>query len=147
MDNETSQPIYVVRVSGNVIYERMCIFPSEPAIDDVLDCGGGTVAPVTLEPVNVCNGCELIIPYTSGRPEVRKMHVLLLHALGQKKCLSEASLKEIESLPGIGPSRARTISSFILSGRYRDGERWPAGIGKRTLEVLWNYFDDCRGRR
>jgi competence ComEA-like helix-hairpin-helix protein len=67
-----------------------------------------------------------------GEPRVKRL------LFGERLRLADATVDELETLPGIGPERARAIAAALAGRRVRTLEELEAvpGIGPATLERL-----------
>ncbi len=142
------EKIFIARVEGNVVEPLICTFTEKPHFSDLIACGSGLVVPVDLEKnVEVCNGCRAYVPYPDEQPGQKPMHVQVLRALGLKKCLRDASVRELSTIPGIGPSRAALIAGDIASGAFSRGEPWPRGVGVKTTGRIFEYYRRCKNEQ
>ena len=140
------QPV-PVHVSGAVAHPGVVLVPPGSIVKDAIGAAGGALPGAALDRVNLASavqpGDQVFVPGPPS-PTVPAASGTIPAALPQAGTLAvnEASARELEALPGIGPVLAANIISYREAhgpfGRVEDLLRVP-GIGPAKLEQIREY--------
>lgn len=158
----TKAPI-AVHVIGAVPRPGLYEFAEGARVQDAIDAAGGMLAEASLDALNLAalleDGQKLVIPYQDGRevstegetvdlPSVEETDPMLSEAPAESGAvesgielvnINTASLDELNSLPGIGPTIAQRIIDYReVNGLFSTIEDLMnvSGIGPSTFEEL-----------
>lgn len=157
-DKSTTIKIYV---SGAVLRPGLYDVPIGSRADDVVLLAGGMTNEADSQRVNLAqklkDGMQVNVPF---RKSVKDYHYTNGHAkksngsdknyynknaigLEKKININTASAKELEALPGIGPSMAKRIVAFRQGKSFSKIEdlKQIQGIGKAKLEMLREFIE------
>jgi len=138
----TPHPLQVY-VSGAVTYPDVYELPTESIIKDAIEAAGGATSEADLDRINlaqsVANGQHLYVPKQGEEnPPVSpptEPSGTTSGTTGGKININTASQTEIETLPGIGPSKAQGIIENRPYDSLEDIKRVP-GIGEGTFKSI-----------
>jgi competence protein ComEA len=138
----TPAPVRVY-VSGAVTHPDVYELPPESIIKDAIEAAGGATNEADLDRINlalsVADGQHIYVPHQGEEsPPISPPTEPPDTASGQtggKININTASQSEIESLPGIGPSRAQGIIEARPYDSIEDIQKVP-GIGEVTFQKL-----------
>lgn len=148
-----------VYVSGAVVRPGLYDLPSGSRADDAVTAAGGMTQEADVTRVNLAlklkDGVQVNVPYQKKKYEkqyrdsfnksyANKKSSLLYNDVSKQTGhvgtvnINTASAKELEALPGIGPSMAKRIISYRNSHSFNQIEDLlkVQGIGKAKLEML-----------
>ncbi len=145
----TKAPI-AVHVTGAVPRPGMYELGEGSRVQDAIDAAGGLLASADADSINLAafleDGQKLTIPYKAGQqPEQQSNSVFPTEQPGQSTGTGErinintASLEELDSLPGIGPTTAQNILDYRQeNGPFQEIEDLlqVPGIGPSTYENI-----------
>jgi competence protein ComEA len=118
-----------VYVSGAVNSPDVYELPAESIVKDAIEAAGGATSEADLDCINlalsVVDGQHIYVPHR-GEESAKA---------GGKVNINTASQSEIETLPGIGPSRAQGIIENRPYESIEDIQKVP-GIGEATFQKL-----------
>ena len=149
---QTPEPI-LVQISGKVVSPGIYPLPQDARLQDLIDLAGGLTADAD---ENRVNGAALlrdgdyfyipdvdeIIPETASNSPV-KLNVDPDSEFVYPLDLNTATQEALESLPGIGPSKAEDILAYRdAHGRFTSVDELVnvSGIGEVTVESLRDYL-------
>ena len=138
----TPPPVQVY-VSGAVTHPDVYELPTESIIKDAIEAAGGATSEADLDRINlalsVVDGQHIYVPHQGEEsPPIGPPTEPPDTASGQaggKININTASQSEIETLPGIGPSRAQGIIEARLYDSIEEIQKVP-GIGEVTFQKL-----------
>ncbi len=150
----TEAPI-AVDVIGAVARPGLYEFPSSARVQDALDAAGGLLTEADATSLNLAalleDGQQLNIPYLTGSQPVVDTTVLELPSSVtavptndpnlELININTATLEELDSLPGIGPTTAQKIIDYrTINGPYAtlDSIMNVSGIGPSTFDSIKN---------
>jgi competence protein ComEA len=135
----STQGVYTVYVTGEVAHpQTMVSLPSGSRVEDAINAAGGATGNADLSRVNLSqmlnDGDQVHIPPLVGDDiqTPTPNHLPLVH-------INSATLEELDTLPGIGPSLAQAIIDYRTDdGPFRslDDLDNVSGIGPATLEDI-----------
>ncbi len=160
----TEAPI-TVHVVGAVARPGLYKLPENARVQDALDAAGGLLTSANPGALNlaekITDGQQLNIPYKDGMAPVDDLG-LDLPGDGsddgggdlpfEEVCdpdlidINQASLEELQTLPGIGPATAQKIINYRDENGYFvsvDDLLLVSGIGPATLEEIIDYITVC----
>jgi len=138
----TPPPVQVY-VSGAVTHPDVYELPTESIIKDAIEVAGGATSEADLDRINlalpVADGQHIYVPQRGEEsppisPPTESSSTTSGQAEG-KININTASQSEIETLPGIGPSRAQGIIENRPYDSIEDIQKVP-GIGEVTFQKL-----------
>jgi len=138
----TPRPVQVY-VSGAVTHPDVYELPPESIIKDAIETAGGATSEADLDRINlalsVADGQHIYVPHQGEEsppisPPTEPPYTASGQA-GSKININTASQSEIETLPGIGPSRAQGIIDDRPYNSIEDIQKVP-GIGEVTFQKL-----------
>jgi competence protein ComEA len=148
----TEAPIEV-HVIGAVLRPDLYKFPEGARVQDAIDAAGGLLAEANVDALNLArlleDGEQLNIPYKAGsEPVDSRSPALELPGATEAPAansdlinVNTATLEELDTLPGIGPSTAQKIIDYRnQNGPFSVVEDLlnVSGIGPATLENIRN---------
>lgn len=150
----TEAPI-AVDVIGAVARPGLYEFPPSARVQDALDAAGGMLAEGDTSSLNLAalleDGQQLSIPYKTGSAPVVDTTVIELPSSVtavptndpnlELININTATLEELDSLPGIGPTTAQKIVDYrTTNGPYAtlDSIMNVSGIGPSTFDSIKN---------
>lgn len=141
----TPQPIRI-HVNGAVRYPGVYTLPPGSIVQDAVDLAGGTTDSADMRNTNLASPLsdgELVYIYSSSELETGSNNPTSPENPNTAKLnLNTATLSELETLPGIGPSLAEEIVNFRSEhGPFEivDDLLEVSGIGPAKLEQLKDY--------
>ena len=138
----TPPPVQVY-VSGAVTHPDVYELPTESIVKDAIEAAGGAASEADLDRINlalpVVDGQHIYVPQRGEEsppisPPTESSSTTSGQAEG-KININTASQSEIETLPGIGPSRAQGIIENRPYDSIEDIQQVP-GIGEVTFQKL-----------
>lgn len=138
----TPPPVQVY-VSGAVTHPDVYELPTESIVKDAIEAAGGATGEADLDRINlalsVADGQHIYVPKQDEEsppisPPTQPSDATSGQA-GGKVNINTASQSEIETLPGIGPSRAQGIIEGRPYDNVEDIQKVP-GIGEVTFQKL-----------
>jgi competence protein ComEA len=132
-----------VYVSGAVNSPDVYELPAESIVKDAIEAAGGATSEADLDCINlalsVADGQHIYVPHRGEEsppvnPPTEPTGTTSAKA-GGKVNINTASQSEIETLPGIGPSRAQGIIENRPYESIEDIQKVP-GIGEATFQKL-----------
>ena len=138
----TPPPVQVY-VSGAVTHPDVYELPTESIVKDAIEAAGGATSEADLDRINlalpVADGQHVYVPKLGEEsppisPPTESSSTTSGQA-GGKININTASQSEIETLPGIGPSRAQGIIENRPYDSIEDIQQVP-GIGEVTFQKL-----------
>lgn len=138
----TPPPVQVY-VSGAVTHPDVYELPTESIVKDAIEAAGGTTSEADLDRINlalpVADGQHIYVPKQGEEsppisPPTESSSTTSGQAEG-KININTASQSEIETLPGIGPSRAQGIIENRPYDSIEDIQQVP-GIGEVIFQKL-----------
>jgi len=138
----TPPPVQVY-VSGAVTHPDVYELPTESIVKDAIEAAGGATSEADLDRINlalpVADGQHVYVPQRGEEsppisPPTESSSTTSGQAEG-KININTASQSEIETLPGIGPSRAQGIIENRPYDSIEDIQKVP-GIGEVTFQKL-----------
>jgi len=138
----TPPPVQVY-VSGAVTHPDVYELPTESIVKDAIEAAGGATSEADLDRINlallVADGQHIYVPQQGEEsppvsPPTEPTGTTSAEAEG-KVNINTASQSEIETLPGIGPSRAQGIIENRPYESIEDIQKVP-GIGEATFQKL-----------
>lgn len=138
-NEEPSQEVIKVDVKGEVSRPGVYPMPNGSRVNDVIEAAGGMKASADPASVNLALRLqdEMVIHVTST--QVHDLLDTTTSSLVEKISINQASVSEIETLNGIGPSKAAAIVTYREeNGPFSSVEDLVdvPGIGEKTLENL-----------
>lgn len=138
----TPPPVQVY-VSGAVTHPDVYELPTESIVKDAVEAAGGATSEADLDRINlalpVADGQHVYVPQQGEEsPPISPPTESSSTTSGQAKGkinINTASQSEIETLPGIGPSRAQGIIEARPYESIEDIQQVP-GIGEVTFQKL-----------
>lgn len=148
----TEAPI-AVHVIGAVARPGLYEFPSGTRVQDAIDAAGGLLAEANSDSLNLAalleDGQQLSIPYKAGSEPVITTNTLELPSSVTPTSTADpnvelvnintATVEELDSLPGIGPTTAQKIIDYrTANGPFTTLESIMnvSGIGPSTFEDI-----------
>ncbi|MBC8263335.1 MAG: helix-hairpin-helix domain-containing protein [Anaerolineales bacterium] len=138
----TPRPLQVY-VSGAVTRPDVYVLSAESIIKDAIEAAGGATIEADLDRINlalsVADGQHIYVPRQGEEsppvdPPTRTSDVISVEA-GGKININTASQSEIETLPGIGPSKAQGIIEHRPYDSIEEIQKVP-GIGEGTFKNI-----------
>jgi competence protein ComEA len=136
LPSPTPQTI-TVYVSGAVTAPGTYTLPENSRIQAAIQAAGGFLPSAEKETLNLAarlfDGVQIIVPARGGES----------HAVGGKININTATLEELDSLPGIGPTTAQNILDYRRTfGAFQSIEEIQnvTGIGPTTYEEIRDYI-------
>jgi competence protein ComEA len=129
-----------VYVSGAVARPDVYVLPPNSVVKDALSSAGGSLPRADLSQINLAREVfdqqHVHVPLIGETPPAQ-----LAPPAAGPSCVNvnAASLEELETLPGIGPTYSRAIIEYRqANGPFRDVEELAQvrGIGPTTLELI-----------
>ena len=137
--------ILMIDVKGAIAYPGVYEIHMGARINDAIELAGGFADDADQSQVNLAQKVQdemvILIPYIDDGAEMAASN-LSVHSEGKVR-INYATQEEIESLPGIGPSKAQAILKHREeNGFFRNAEDLlqVSGIGEKTLENLRDYL-------
>lgn len=148
----TPEPI-LVQISGKVVSPGIYSLQQDARLQDLIDLAGGLAADADKNRVNgaallrdgdyfYIPGVDETIPETAANSPVN-LNVDLDSEYDYPLDLNTATQEALESLPGIGPTKAEDIIAYRdLHGRFASVDELTnvSGIGEVTVESLREYL-------
>jgi competence protein ComEA len=142
-----TQPPLVVHVIGAVPRPGVYEFAEGSRVEDAIQAAGGLLAQAEVSFINLAapleDGQQLDIPFKDGAPPSGPFseEPLATQNANQSELINinEASLDELDTLPGIGPTTAEKIIEYReLNGPFQNIEDIMnvSGIGPATFEEI-----------
>lgn len=144
---ETAQPELAVHVKGAVEEPGLYYLPADSRVADAVEAAGGMLPEADTDRLNLAafltDGAQIVI-HTVGEQEEGVINgdgagssagVALIN-------INTASLAQLESLPGIGETKAQAILDYREShGDFATVEQLTrvSGIGQHTMEAIRDY--------
>ena len=149
---KTPEPI-LVQISGKVVSPGIYSLQQDARLQDLIDLAGGLAADADKNRVNgaallrdgdyfYIPGVDETIPETAANSPVN-LNVDLDSEYDYPLDLNTATQEALESLPGIGPTKAEDIIAYRdLHGRFTSVDELSnvSGIGEVTVESLREYL-------
>ena len=138
----TPRPLRVY-VSGAVTHADVYELPAESIVKDAIEAAGGATSEADLDRINlalsVADGQHIYVPKLGEEsppisPPTEPSDIASGKA-GSKININTASQSEIESLPGIGPSKAQGIIENRPYNSIEEIKKVP-GIGEATFQQI-----------
>lgn len=138
----TPRPLQVY-VSGAVAHPDVYELPAESIVKDAIEVAGGATSEADLDRINlalsVTNGQHIYVPKRGEEnppisPPTQPSGTASVKT-GGKININTASQSEIETLPGIGPSKAQGIIENRPYDSIEDIQKVP-GIGEGTFQKI-----------
>jgi len=138
----TPRPLQVY-VSGAVTHPDVYELPTESIVKDAIEAAGGATSEADLDRINlalyVADGQHIYVPRRGEEsppisPPTQPSGTASGKA-GSKININTASQSEIETLPGIGPSRAQGVIENRPYDSIEEIQKVP-GIGEGTFQKL-----------
>ena len=149
---ETPTPIQA-QISGEVVAPGIYALAKNFRLGDLVECAGGLTAHADVDRINLAalvrDGDYFYIPAADEEiPETASNAPGNLNTIQNPDYnypidLNEASQEALESIPGIGPSKAEDILAYKTEiGRFSSLDELlnVSGIGETTLESLIDYL-------
>ncbi|MBO8156016.1 MAG: helix-hairpin-helix domain-containing protein [Bacillaceae bacterium] len=138
-ETEMITPIIMVDVKGAVQYPGVYETTADARVKDVIEMAGGMTGDANQQSVNLAQRVydEMVI-YVASNDENEVMQIQVGFESGKVR-INTAEKGKIESLPGIGPSKAEAIIQYRKEhGPFKKLEDLlnVSGIGPKTLEKL-----------
>ncbi len=142
-----TQPPLVVHVIGAVPRPGVYELPEGSRIQDAIQAAGGLLAQAEVSFINLAapleDGQQLDIPYKDGAPASDPFSDEPQATLDVNQSelidINTASVEELDTLPGIGPTTAQKIIEYReVNGPFQDIEDIMnvSGIGPATFEEI-----------
>lgn len=137
----TPRPLRVY-VSGAVNRPDVYELPADSIVKDAIEAAGGTTSEADLDRINlalsVADGQHIYVPKRGEEnPPVSPAESLRISSIKTegKININTASQSELETLPGIGPSKAKAIIEHRPYTSVEEIKRVP-GIGEATFQQI-----------
>jgi competence protein ComEA len=144
-DTQKNSDVYI-DIKGQVAKPGVYILKSDNRIQDVINLAGGFLSDAETKSVNLAQKLtdEMVI-YVPKKGEIES-NVVPTSQQGsvEKLNINSADVADFDSLPGIGPSKAKNIIEFRDSqGGFKSIEELKEvnGIGESTFEKLKDLID------
>ncbi|MDF2945637.1 MAG: hypothetical protein K0S51_316 [Bacillales bacterium] len=144
-DTQKNSDVYI-DIKGQVAKPGVYILKSDNRIQDVINLAGGFLSDAETKSVNLAQKLtdEMVI-YVPKKGEI-EANVVPTSQQGsvEKLNINSADVADFDSLPGIGPSKAKNIIEFRDSqGGFKSIEELKEvnGIGESTFEKLKDLID------
>ena len=142
LPSPTSCPLRVY-VSGAVAQPDVYELPAGSIVKDAIEAAGGATSEADLDRINlalsVADGQHIYVPRQGEEipliSQPTKPSVTTSSKAGGQININTASQSEIETLPGIGPSKAQGIIENRPYGSIEEIKKVP-GIGEATFQKL-----------
>ncbi|AZO94985.1 helix-hairpin-helix domain-containing protein [Halocella sp. SP3-1] len=140
----------IIHIAGEVKQSGVYELPGDARVIDAVMAAGGETSYADLDSMNlaspVFDGEKIYVPSIietklSDKSYVSGNKLSSTGVSSNKININKASSKELEELPGIGPSKASSIIDYRDEiGRFSDLEQLTAvsGIGEKTLQKIKN---------
>jgi len=133
---QTPEESVTVHVSGMVVSPGVVDVPVDAIVADAVEAAGGLLAGALVEQINlaapIVPGEQIVVPGATGGTVGGGGDVGVLS-------INQASMTDLESLPGVGPVLAeRIVSHREANGRFEAVEDLleVPGIGEAKLEAI-----------
>lgn len=141
LPTHTAAPVWI-HVSGAVVNPGVYALPSPSRLQDAIQAAGGLTLQADETKVNlaslISDGQKIMIP---EQGEMQETHVE--NSIRPQININTAGFEEIESIPGIGPQKARDIINYREThGAFQsiDDLLKINGIGEKTLQQIEPYI-------
>ena len=136
----------VVHVSGRVLRPGLVRVDASARVGDVIMAAGGALPDARLGEINlaapVVDGAQVLVPGPRTRLGEGESWNGGVAGASNRVSLNQASAKQLEEIPGVGPVLAQRIVDFRESkGPFREVEDLldVSGIGEKKLSELREY--------
>ncbi|MDF2607116.1 MAG: hypothetical protein K0S34_1311 [Bacillales bacterium] len=144
-ENQINSDIYI-DIKGQVSKPGVYILKSNSRIQDVINLAGGFLSDAETNSVNLAQKLtdEMVIYVPKKGELVAEALPTLNQSQNEKLNINKADLTDFDSLPGVGPSKAKNIITYRDSkGGFKSIEELKEvnGIGESTFEKLKDLID------
>lgn len=130
----------VVDVKGAVVQPGIYQLSADARVYQAIQAAGGLLKHADQQRINLAEKCkdEMVI-YVPAKGEMPPLEMGTLSAEGDKINVNTASASELETLDGIGPSKAEAIVKYREThGPFQSADQLTKvpGIGSKTVDKL-----------